>query len=99
MLDVLGVHGFLSVCRHENFCCFVVIAVGTVIERTLRAHRGGKWRLGMLALFHKFLSCSSKKILSASTICNAPLDRPYFAPCRFMCALKQRGGGARWPLL
>ena len=21
------------------------------------------------------------------------------APCRFMCALKQRGGGDRWPLI
>jgi hypothetical protein len=32
-------------------------------------------------------------------ICDAPLDRPYFAPCRFMCALKKRGGGDRWPLI
>ena len=37
VLDVLGVHGFLAVRRHEDFCCFVVIAVGTLVERTLRA--------------------------------------------------------------
>jgi hypothetical protein len=34
VLNVLGVHGFLSVCWHEDFCCFVVITVGTGIERT-----------------------------------------------------------------
>jgi hypothetical protein len=37
VLDVLGVHGFLAVRRHEDFCCFIVIADGTLIERTLNA--------------------------------------------------------------
>jgi hypothetical protein len=37
VLDVLGVHGFLSVCWHENLDGFVVIADGTGIERAANA--------------------------------------------------------------
>jgi hypothetical protein len=31
------VHGFFSVRRHEDLCCFVVIANGTLIERRFQA--------------------------------------------------------------
>ena len=35
--DVRRVHGLLAPSWHEDFCCFVVIADGTLIERTLNA--------------------------------------------------------------
>jgi hypothetical protein len=37
VLDVLGVHGFRTVRRHEDLDRFIVIADGVLVERTLDA--------------------------------------------------------------
>jgi hypothetical protein len=42
VLDERRVHRFCSISRHEDLHRFVVIAVGTVVERTLDACRSGK---------------------------------------------------------
>ena len=44
MLDVAGTHRFVVACGHENFYCLVVIAVGTLVERTLH---DGKSRIAI----------------------------------------------------
>jgi hypothetical protein len=33
----LAYTGFALFCWHENFCCFIVIAVGTLVEKARRA--------------------------------------------------------------